>query len=88
MPMRTDRTKRGRIRPSRSELDWFGEDPWGEQDEAMFTDADEAWDLEAFGSVEADVADLALSADDEEEEEDDGYGDWGPVRRRRTRNSE
>ncbi|MGB5694374.1 MAG: hypothetical protein WBM46_01865 [Polyangiales bacterium] len=86
--MRTDRTKRGRIRPSRGELDWFGEDPWGEPDEAMFADADEAWDLEAFGSVEADVADLALSADDEEEEEDDGYGDWGPVRRRQTRNSE
>lgn len=87
MPTRTNRTKRGRIRGSGSELDWFSEDPWGEPDEAMFADADDAWDLEAFGSPDEDTAD-SVSEDDDEEDDDENFGDWGPVRRRRGRKSQ
>jgi len=84
MPMRTDRTKRGRIRRSSSDLDWFSEDPWAEPGEATFGDGDDDWDL---GSLQAtDEENAGFNADDEDDQE--RSDDWGPIRRRRERGRE
>lgn len=80
MPMHTDRRRRGRR--SRSELDWFAEDPWGEPETAAPDDIDDDW-----------YPGLFQSDSDDHWELDDGEGtwmedpsdDWGPIRRRARR---
>jgi len=85
MPMRTDKTKRGRIRRSNSDLDWFAEDPWAEPGEAMFEDSSDDWDLSSMQAT--DEEGTGLGADDEEDEPESA-DNWGPIRRRRARRSE
>lgn len=81
MPMRTDRTKRGRNRRSSSDLDWFGEDPWAERGEMTFGDGEDDWDLDSLQATDEESA--GFSADGEDDQE--GSDDWGPIRHRRER---
>lgn len=86
MTIRTHRAKRDRIHRHRSDLDWFAEDPWGEDpDGATLEDGLDEWQPALWGSTAEDVGDGDSTDDDELSEE--GYDDWGPIRPRRGRQS-
>ncbi len=77
MPMHTDRRRRRRGR--RSELDWFGEDPWAEPNAYGSDSEDESYE----GLFESESDDELFELDDPIEVwSDDPYDGWGPVRRR------
>ena len=81
MPMRKDRTKRGRIRRHSSELDWFGEDPWAEPDRPASEDSLDDWHPALGSSNEDDFGDGDWI--DEDEGIEDSHDGWGPIRLRR-----
>ena len=84
MPMHSDRRRHHRTRRRRSDLDWFGEDPWADPElSALQRDADDY-----PGLWETSDAESTLSRDPEDEAEDwseDPFDDWGPIRSRRGR---
>lgn len=81
MPMRSDRTKRDRIRRHRSELDWFAEDPWAEPNRPPAEYSLNDWHPGAWGSDEGDLDDEGWKGEDEWNEDSDD--EWGPIRPRR-----
>lgn len=83
MPMHSDRTRRERIRRSRSDLDWFGEDPWADPDDAEAGLGEDDWYL--FAPEDEDLEGLEESDPDEADWDEDPADDWGPIRRRRER---
>jgi hypothetical protein len=83
MPMRSNTRKRGRIRRHRSELDWFGEDPWAEPDRPASEDSLDDWTPDAWDLNENELGDGNWS--DEDEGNEDSHDGWGPIRPRRGR---
>ncbi|MGB8332579.1 MAG: hypothetical protein WCE62_20815 [Polyangiales bacterium] len=83
--MRTDRMKRGRIRRSSGDLDWFAEDPWAEPGSEMLDESVDDWDLDSLEAT--DEEDTGLG-DDDEGDDPERYDDWGPIRRRGERSRE
>lgn len=81
MPMQNDRRKPRRARRYRSELDWFGEDPWADPSPQAPGDDWDDWnlDLQAFQEDDPDDADCS----DADEWNGDDHDGWGPVRARR-----
>jgi len=73
--------KRGRIRRSDSDLEWFAEDPWAEPGDAMFDESDDDWDLGSLQATDEESSGFGDDDDDDPEASDD----WGPIRRRRER---
>ena len=81
MPTQNDRRKPGRARRYRSELDWFGEDPWAEPDPQA---SEDDWDQQIpnlWASNEDDPDEGDWNERDEWNEED--HDGWGPIRPRR-----
>jgi hypothetical protein len=77
--MHNEGRRRGRSRADRSQLDWFGEDPWAETETQAHLADEERWHPDLW---ELDDEDDFSSEDAEEEWTDDPYDGWGPVRRR------
>lgn len=80
MPMHSDRRRRGRR--SRSELDWFAEDPWGETESAAARDDD---DDVYPGMWEPDDDDLEAWDEAGGPWSEEPLDDWAPIRPRSRR---
>lgn len=85
MPMHSDR-RRVRGRRSRSELDWFFEDPWADPSAEAFAADEDDWYPELFEGNEARLEDW--DPDDEELDLEDPADAWGPIRKRRRRDED
>lgn len=79
MPMHNEGRGRGRSREGRSQLDWFGEDPWAETELEAYSGDDDGWYPDLW---EPDDDDELSSEHPEEAWTEDPYDGWGPVRRR------
>jgi hypothetical protein len=83
MPMHSDRRRHQRTRRRKSELDWFGEDPWADPESAASQDDEDDYYPGLWEPGNAEQAASGAQDDEMEAWDEDSFDDWGPVRLRR-----